>query len=121
MGLQPRTFQIAIAADNMAIASDSMAIAAESMVIAAETMAIAADNQTWAHNTFKISSSRPSSYFYIPDKNLVLCSLKNKLKLESLVSRKFKQEFYVSIKLKQAKRESSYSSIEQKSPKSFEF
>ena len=38
----------------------------------------------------------------------------NKLKQESLVSRKFKQEFYVSIKLKKAKRESSDSSIEQK-------
>ena len=72
-------------------------------------------NQTWAQDTFKISSSRVSSYFYIQDKNQVLCSLKKyKLKQESLVSRKFKQEFYVSIKLKQAKRESSDSSIEQK-------
>ena len=61
-----------------------------------------------------LSSSRSSSYFYIQDKNQVLCSLKkNKLKQESLVSRKCKQEFYVSIKLKQAKRESSESSIEQ--------
>ena len=33
--------------------------------------------QTWAQDTFKISSSRPSSYFYIQYKNQVLCSLKN--------------------------------------------
>ena len=46
---------------------------------------------------------------------------KYKLKQESLVSRKFKQEFHVSIKLKQAKRESSDSSIEKKSPEYFEF
>ena len=77
-------------------------------------MLLTAD-QTWAQDTFKISSSRPSSYFYIQDKNQVLCNLKKyKLKQESLVSRKFKQEFYVSVKLKQAKRESSDSSIEQK-------
>ena len=67
---------MAIASDSMAIAAESMVIAALSIAIAAETMAIAADNQTWAHDTFKISSSRPSSYFYIQDKNLVLCSLK---------------------------------------------
>ena len=55
--------------------------------------------QTWAQDTFKISSSWSSSYFYIQDKNQVLGSLKKyKLKQESLVSRKFKQEFYVSIK-----------------------
>ena len=35
-------------------------------------------------------------------------------KQEFIVSRKFKDEFYVSIKLKQAKRESRDSSIEQK-------
>ena len=34
-------------------------------------------SQTWAQDTFKISSSRPSSYFYIQDKNQVLYSLKN--------------------------------------------
>ena len=79
-------------------------------------------HQTWAQDTFKISSSRPSSYFYIQDKNQVLCSLKkNKLKQESLVSRKLKQEFYAPIKLKQAKREFSDSGIEQKNPKYFEF
>ena len=33
--------------------------------------------QTWAQDTFKISSSTPSSYFYIQDKKQVLCSLKN--------------------------------------------
>ena len=67
------------------------------------------NHQTWAQDTFKVSSLRPSSYFYNQDKNQIL-----KLKKESLVSRKIKQEFYVSIKLKQAKRESSDSSIEQK-------
>ena len=57
------------------------------------------NNFSWAQATFKISSSRPSSYFYIQDSSQVLCSQKiNKLKKESLVSRKFKQEFYVSIK-----------------------
>ena len=70
--------------------------------------------------TSKISSLRPSSYFYIQDKNQVLCSLKkHKFKQESLLSRKLKQEFYVSIKLKQANRESSESSIEQ-NPKTFQ-
>ena len=54
---------------------------------------------TWAQDIFKILSSRWSSYFYIQDKNQVLCSQKDKLKQESLVSRKFKQDFYVSIKL----------------------
>ena len=65
----------------------------------------------------KLSKSQAQgqdNYFYSQDKNQVLSSLKNdKLKQESLVSRKFKQEFYVSIKLMQAKRESSDLSIEQ--------
>ena len=78
--------------------------------------------QTWAQDTFKFPSSRPSSYFlYSRQKPSTFQPKKYKLKQESLVSRKFKQKFYVSIKLKQAKQESSDSSIEQKNPKYFEF
>ena len=40
--------------------------------------------QTWAQDTFKISSSRPSSNFYIQDKNQVLRSLKNTSSSENL-------------------------------------
>ena len=39
-------------------------------------LACSTSNQTWAQDTFKISSSRPSNYFYIQDKNQVLCSLR---------------------------------------------
>ena len=56
--------------------------------------------------------------FYSRQEPSTLQPKKYKLKQESLASRKFKQEFYVSIKLKQAKRVSSDSSNEQK-PKIF--
>ena len=62
-----------------------------------------------------------SLFLYSRQEPSTLQPKKYKLKQESLVSRKFKQEFYVSVKLKQAKREPSDSRIEQKNPKYFEF
>ena len=71
------------------------------------------NHQTWAQDTFKVSSLRPSSYFYNQDKNQVLCSLKKQAQERISIFKKIQARCYVLTKLKQAKRESSDSSVEQ--------
>ena len=68
--------------------------------------------QTWAQNTFKISSSRPSSYFNIQNKNQVSYFAVYTKQAQARIP-SFKKVQATILSVIQAKRESSASNIEQ--------
>ena len=76
--------------------------------------------QTWAQGTFKISSLRPSSYFYIQDKNQVLRSLKTQAQARISIFQKFQTRILSVNQAQASKMRIMDSNIEQKKPKYFE-
>ena len=79
------------------------------------------DHQTWAQDTFKVSSLRPSSYFYNQDKNQVLCSLKKQAQERISIFKKIQARCYVFNQAQASKTRIKRFKHWARNPKYFEF